>query len=220
MKKNNIKNKNKILVLMVITAMTLVSLPGVMAEWDSCVDEPQITTIGTHTNVLGCGPGGGSGGGSGNNPCIVSLPPDPVTMNTYYSYDNSFFKTTLSNVPSGYDIWNGLYDGWCVQYGTYIPINEDFLVDLYSSYCPPAHLVDDDWNKVNYILNHKLSNWWEDIQTAIWHFVNFGPNTYTPTTLGQQMIDEGCRPSQAWVHFFYSRSRRRLFPNVFFTPRL
>jgi hypothetical protein len=61
----------KIITLMVILSLAVISVPA-MADWDSCVDEPQITTIGTHTNVLGCPPGGGAPVGQGGS---ENLPP-------------------------------------------------------------------------------------------------------------------------------------------------
>ena len=57
----------KIIALLVILSMALISIPA-MADFTECVDEPQITVINTHTNVLGCPPGGGgtTQGGSDN----------------------------------------------------------------------------------------------------------------------------------------------------------
>lgn len=122
--------------------------------------------------------------------CLLELPPDPVTMQVVYELTSSEFITTLFGVPAGYDVSNGPYPGWCIDYRNPIPINTDILVKLYSSYCPPGHLEDDNWDLVNYLLNHKSAGAdWYDIQTAIWGLINFGNPAPPPSDpLGQGMV--------------------------------
>jgi hypothetical protein len=64
----------KIIAIMVVLSLALISVPA-MADWEQCVDEPQITTIGTHTTVLGVGGGGQppAGGGSDNLPPYIKV---------------------------------------------------------------------------------------------------------------------------------------------------
>ena len=65
----------KIIAIMVILSMALISVPA-LADWDDVVNEPQITVINTHTNVLGGSGGGtppGAPGGSDNLPPIVKV---------------------------------------------------------------------------------------------------------------------------------------------------
>ena len=65
-------------------------------------------------------------------------PPDLVTMNAVYG-TNSYFDMTLSDIPVGYDIINGIYHGWCVQKNMNMTQHVNHTVLLYSSYAsaPP-----------------------------------------------------------------------------------
>jgi hypothetical protein len=95
----------------------------------------------------------------------------------------SYFNTTLSDVPSGYDVTNGTYLGWCVDTTAGMgrsPATHE--VELYSSINPPGTLATEKWDMVNYILNHKQGTM-DDIQQAIWYFINMlgTSGNYTPT---------------------------------------
>lgn len=98
----------------------------------------------------------------------------------------SYFNTALSNVPSGYDVTNETYLGWCIDRTTEMTRNVTFEVALYSSLSPPGNFSSVRWDMVNYVLNHKQGNM-EDVQQAMWHFVNMVGN-YTPTSLTAQAI--------------------------------
>ncbi|HID31008.1 MAG TPA: T9SS type A sorting domain-containing protein [Desulfobacterales bacterium] len=102
----------------------------------------------------------------------VKLPTDPVTIQVG-RFGSSLWRTILSDVPPGYDVINGEYLGWCMNKDASIEAGTSYTVTLYSSYDPsmPSYLFDEDWDKINYILNHKQGSF-EDIQTAIWHFFN------------------------------------------------
>jgi hypothetical protein len=111
----------------------------------------------------------------------VNLPADLVTMTILYNRPTSTFMTTLSNVPLGYDVTDGNYLGWCNDPDTWMPMNVPHQVILYSSYNSvlPSYLENAEWDKVNYLLNHKLGNsasWdycWQ-IQFAIWYLLGYG----------------------------------------------
>jgi len=117
----------------------------------------------------------------------ISLPTEYITMVAEYGTD-SYFNFYLSNVPPGYDVSDGLYPGWCVQ--------RDFMMDqgvlltviLYSSYDPdmPLYFQDEDWDKVNYILNNKQGGRM-DIQDAIWYFI--GDKPYSSYWTEQMVLD-------------------------------
>ena len=113
----------------------------------------------------------------------LNLPSTPVTIEVS-SGTESYFNTTLSDVPSGYDVTNGTYLGWCVdttaQMGRSPATHE---VELYSSISPPGTLASEKWDMVNYILNHKQGTM-DDIQQAIWYFINMlgTSGNYTPTS--------------------------------------
>jgi len=81
----------------------------------------------------------------------------------------SYFISTLSGVPLGFDVHNGVYPGWCVDRSTTMTRSVPHSVVLYSSLTPPAALSSIDWLKINYILNHKQGSMM-DVQEAIWYF--------------------------------------------------
>ncbi|MFE3845434.1 hypothetical protein ACFL1L_01050 [Thermoplasmatota archaeon] len=110
------------------------------------------------------------------NACLVNLPTNPVTIHAWERPTSwsAFFKIQLSGVGSGYDVSNGEYEGWCVDYGTSIPNGVPLSVTLHSSHCPPAYLDVSGWNEINHIINNKQGDRW-DIQRAMWYFINFGP---------------------------------------------
>jgi hypothetical protein len=105
----------------------------------------------------------------------LNLPTSPVNI-TVYNDTESYFVTTLSNVPSGYDVSNATYPGWCIDVSATMTRNQTFSVMLYSSLNPPAqgNLSSARWDMVNYILNHK-SGTANDTQEAIWYFINSVP---------------------------------------------
>jgi hypothetical protein len=93
----------------------------------------------------------------------------------------SYFNTKLSNVPSGYDVTNGTYLGWCVDVRTEMARSPaTHAVILYSTGNPPGELTNEKWDMVNYILNHKQGTA-QDIQEAIWYFIHMDGN-YSPTS--------------------------------------
>jgi hypothetical protein len=103
------------------------------------------------------------------------------TVNVIVQEDNaSYFVTTLSNVPGGYDVTNATYPGWCIDHSIVMTRNETFEAQLYSSLNPPpGNFSSVQWNMVNYILNHKEGTY-NETQDAIWYFVN-NSATYTYT---------------------------------------
>ena len=105
----------------------------------------------------------------------LRLPSSTVTLEARDG-ENSYFDLELSQAPSGYDVQDGVYAGWCVDRSTLMqrsPATHE--VYLYSSLDPPASLAGQRWDLVNYILNHKQGNT-SDVQKAIWTFVNNDDN--------------------------------------------
>jgi hypothetical protein len=43
----------------------------------------------------------------------------------------------------------------------------------------PTYFQDDDWDMVNYVINHKNGNNKSDVQDAIWYFIDHGYQGYT-----------------------------------------
>jgi len=107
------------------------------------------------------------------------------TVNVIVQHDNvSYFVTTLSNVPGGYDVTNTTYPGWCIDYSVTMTRNEAFEAQLYSSLNPPSGtFANVQWDIVNYILNSALAKAtgnFTETQDCIWYFVN-NSATYTHT---------------------------------------
>ncbi|MEM2567643.1 MAG: hypothetical protein QXH20_04125 [Candidatus Bathyarchaeia archaeon] len=103
----------------------------------------------------------------------INLPPGQVTAMVDYPSDKCYYYVQVSNVPDGYHISNGRFLGWCVDEDHYIYNRKTYSARLYSSYDSNNPHPDPDWPKVNYILNNKQGSW-EDVQAAIWYFVNGG----------------------------------------------
>jgi hypothetical protein len=125
----------------------------------------------------------------------INLPSGTVTVTFDYPYTLpngttvSYWEITLSNVPSGYDVTNRTYVGWCCD-ETYTIYNGQTIpnMKLYSSYDPSqpweANLT--DWSKVNYIINHKQGTW-DEVQAAIWHYIDHnGGNQADPTVIAME----------------------------------
>ena len=137
--------------------------------------------------------------------CLVNLPEYLVTMIAEERPSGwpAFFRNTLSGITGDYDVSDGTYEGWCVEYGKPIPNNTPLSVSLFSSYCPPPHLdYPDAWHNINYILNHKQGDRW-DIQYAIWEFLNLGPWQsgvyYNPTQTALDIVADANANSESWI---------------------
>lgn len=93
----------------------------------------------------------------------------------------SYFDTKLMDVPSGYDVGNATYPGWCVDVTAVMTRSPaTHMMRLYSSTNPPGDLASEKWDMVNYVLNHKQGIA-QDIQQAIWYFIHMD-SSYTPTS--------------------------------------
>ncbi|MEM2738680.1 MAG: hypothetical protein QXK93_06825 [Candidatus Bathyarchaeia archaeon] len=112
----------------------------------------------------------------------LNLPSEPVRIEVFDGVE-SYFLTKLLDVPEGYDVTNGTYLGWCIDTRTeMVRSPATHPARLYSSLNPPGELANKEWNMVNYILNNKPENVTvQDVQQAIWYFVNIDGN-YTPTS--------------------------------------
>ena len=114
-----------------------------------------------------------------------SLPSTPVQL-TIVNGTTSYFISTLSGVPGGYDVHNGVYSSWCAEAWKHMDRGVSHNVTLYSSLSPPSALSSINWIAINYILNHKQGTML-DVQYAIWFFTDAFPPTGYP--LAQAMID-------------------------------
>jgi hypothetical protein len=97
---------------------------------------------------------------------VLSLPSTQVASTVSYPGATSYFATTLSNVPAGYDVSNGTYPGWCFEDNYKPNLPAGTLVNLLDSTISPA-AYSLPWDKINFLLNHKAGGVY-DVQLAIW----------------------------------------------------
>jgi hypothetical protein len=127
-------------------------------------------------------------------PKLWILPEDPVTAYVAPGSDmfNSFFAVTLEGVGEGFDIYDGVWPGWCVDKD--LNFLSSWEYEVFSSYCqdlPPYADDGEQWDYINYILNNKHpdASMWE-IQYAIWYFSDDGFEIPTGFTHAFEMVDD------------------------------
>jgi len=129
------------------------------------------------------------------------LPSGFITIQVADGITN-YFITTLSGVPEGYDVSNGIYPGWCVDKRYNIPRNTDVQVQLYSSLKSPVDLQSQRWDMINYILNNK-QGLKMDIQNAIWYFVKMDGVGWwtgaTPSTMAQAIVNDAIENGDGFI---------------------
>jgi hypothetical protein len=115
-----------------------------------------------------------------------SLPTTLVTLNVQHPWalPPSYFKSTITGTGytgpnAAYNVWDDDWVGWCVDEEHTINSGQNYPVILYSSYdaALPAYFADEDWDKVNWIINHKADfepYTADQMQKAIWYFIDGG----------------------------------------------
>jgi uncharacterized repeat protein (TIGR02543 family) len=111
-----------------------------------------------------------------NNLVYLNIPNLTITLNVIYPGPTSYFNSTLSNVPDGYDVVNGSYAGWCIDLNTGITPGHNYSATLYNSYNTtlPSQIQHQNWSKANYIINNKLGSNPMQVQKALWYIFDFG----------------------------------------------
>jgi hypothetical protein len=107
----------------------------------------------------------------------ITIPDAQVTLNAVYGTD-SYFIVTLSNVPAGNDITNGVYPGWCMERFIEMPKNTNLKVRLYDSYDQnllPVKFQNPNWDNINWILNNRGVYSMSNIQKIVWYYLNNYP---------------------------------------------
>ena len=96
------------------------------------------------------------------------------TITGFPATHGGYVDATLSNIPSGYEISNGVYASNCADHQTLIYVGTPYNMNIYSSLYPsllPTFAQGNKWNKINWLYNH-LNYFpgyqWYDIQGAIW----------------------------------------------------
>jgi len=115
----------------------------------------------------------------------INLPDVTVDMVVSHWGASSYFDTTLSDVPPGYSVANGTYVGHCVDEYHYITPGTHYDITLYSTYDPSIPWPSPNWTCVNYLINNKDPTATKNqVQSAIWKFVNGGYTGSDPKILG------------------------------------
>jgi len=118
----------------------------------------------------------------------VRLPSQTVYMQADYG-TQYWFDITLTEVPQGQDITNGDYHGWCVQKDMKMS-SAPHSIKLKSSYdfenlsSGFQNIGEENWNKINYIINHRDGFSRNNTQMAIWNITdNVDLTNYTDSQL-------------------------------------
>jgi len=114
---------------------------------------------------------------------LLSLPAIPVTIThgPWLGNDpNSSIAITLSDVPAGFDVTNGVYNGWCIE--------DNHLDNAPQTAGMLTEPTGNPWDKINWVLN----NWgaygnFYDAQIAIWLLT--GTNDSVVTANAQALFD-------------------------------
>jgi hypothetical protein len=137
---------------------------------------------------------------------VLILPEEQVKMKIVRcpGSNGTYFDEYIWDIPEGYDMQDGLWPGWCVDSNVYIYLGVTYFVDLYNSYDPELpELVRDDeqWEYINYIINHKHPDATsKDILAAIWYFADETPNYWGFfTDLSQAMVDDALANGEGFV---------------------
>lgn len=123
----------------------------------------------------------------------------------------TYFDIYLSNVGCCYKITTGTYPGWCADSTVSIPSGVQYISDVYSSVRlenAPSYVKDDEeWNKVNWILNHKSdypNAAWKEFQNAMWFFLDDNPDLGGGGTSGydEEIVNQIINDAEAYGEGF------------------
>lgn len=126
-------------------------------------------------------------------------------MQVYYPALGCYYQVALTQVPSGNDIANATYKGWCADTNAPFVTGVVLAAHAYSSYDPEAPIPNAQWDKINYILNHKKYADQMEIQNAIWFFIDNCNEDATLNAVSQGLVNaanengEGFIPTQGQI---------------------
>lgn len=126
---------------------------------------------------------------------IIRVPSAPVTMTAVHG-NICWFFLTLSGIPAGYDVTNGIYNGWCVEVTKNMTLYVNHKVLLYSTYDPDLPFPSSNWDLVNYVINNYVqsNDHRQSVQEVIWFFINEDPlplNDSYAMSLYNDALDNG-----------------------------
>lgn len=124
---------------------------------------------------------------------LLLLPPGPVTVSHGPWNAGTMGSTsdiTLSNIPAGYDVTNGVYAGWCFEdnHQENAPLTNVTLVEL-------SGVIG---SQINYLINHRTGYSAQDVQVAIWLLTGTYGGTF-PLTQAAQDLYNAALPNSAYV---------------------
>lgn len=136
---------------------------------------------------------------------VLNLPNTPVTATQAWvgaGGVDSTVNVTLSDVPGGFDVMNGLYPGWCMEDNHRPNAPAGSQVTLYDSTDAavnlPASYQGVPWEQVNWVLNHKQGTV-ADVQVAIWTVVGYFDNTFPPTVASDAMVADAIANAAGYI---------------------
>ncbi|HDS63238.1 MAG TPA: hypothetical protein ENN52_03745 [Methanofollis liminatans] len=132
--------------------------------------------------------------------CLEGVLPDEVTMRVTFQYLGGPAYLPEVTVTGGTTL-DGIYPGWCVNTGTNIEKDRDYLAAVYSSYgtIPPGAIDHpENLDLVNWIINQGFvgqtggngTYTFGDVQRAIWRLVDDDPEHETYTGYDESRVGE------------------------------
>ena len=95
----------------------------------------------------------------------ITFYPNNAAKNVYWDID---VTSGSALIPTAND-----YVGWCADMG--VSIGEGtHTFDVFSSLDPsslPPAIEDQNWDKINWVINHKDGADWKTVQAVIWHYL-------------------------------------------------
>jgi len=136
---------------------------------------------------------------------VTSLPTGVTATVHYENWLQGVISTQDTTIiGAGPGIPDGRYPGWCIQQHAGIQLKNQ-PGTLYSSIGGglPADLVGRPWNKINWVLNHKIRGagktdlaFFKDVQTAIWLLMGETYSSFGVSPEAQQMVaDANAHPT-------------------------
>jgi uncharacterized repeat protein (TIGR01451 family) len=130
---------------------------------------------------------------------VNSLPTGVTATIDTGTWLQGFYGTQdMTITGAGPKVPNGIYPGWCIQDRVSSDLHNQ-PAKLYSTIggSLPADVAKLSWNKVNYVLNHKIRGagksdleFFKDVQTAIWVLLGEPKPEFGVSAAALQMINE------------------------------
>jgi len=119
----------------------------------------------------------------------MNIPGSNEDIEMYVTYgEESYFdiEINISGSETNYDIKDDTYLGWCFQKNVMMTRNQWHNITMYHSYDPdkPDKYKNAQWDIINYIINNKGDATPDEIQEAIWYFME----GFEPTIAGVQPL--------------------------------